>query len=374
MPHARRTSIWPFVILAAVAGAAAGRLIGVPSTSVNDPSAPPREITARGDLASDEQSTIEISERVSPSVVYITNIAVGRDRYNFNAIEIPQGTGSGFVWSAEGYIVTNFHVLENASAARVTLSNHKTYDAKPVGGELTKDIAVLKIDAKGETLQPIPVGSSRDLVVGQKVFAIGNPFGLDQTLTTGVISALGREIRGPTNRIIAGTIQTDAAINPGNSGGPLLDSAGRLIGMTTSIVSPSGAYAGIGFAIPVDTIQTIVTQLIQHGRVVRPGLGILPDEGLIGRALAVHGVLFTRVIPGSGAEHAGLRATRISETDTIQLGDVIEKIDDTKIDSLDDLHKFLDAHKVGDEVRVTVRRNGKLETFSVPLQDVSVSR
>src|SRR5688572_20773324 len=230
--------------------------------------AEPRAITPRGDLSSDEQSTIELFKRTSPSVVHVTSVDVRRGRLSLNMFEIPQGTGSGFIWDSEGHVVTNFHVIQNGSRAEVTLNDNTVWRASIVGTAPDKDVAVLKIDAPRDKLTKIMVGVSNNLQVGQKVFAIGNPFGLDQTLTTGVISGLGREIQSVTKRPIQGVIQTDAAINPGNSGGPLLDSAGRLIGVNTAIYSPSGAYAGIGFAVPVDIVNRIVPQLVSHGKVV----------------------------------------------------------------------------------------------------------
>jgi len=213
--------------------------------------AEPRAITARGELADDEQSTISMFKMVSPSVVFVTSLAQQTDFFNFRALEIPQGAGSGFIWDNNGYVVTNYHVMMNAQRARVTLADGSVRTGLLVGTEPDKDIAVLKIDAPKSLLPPIPLGTSEKLEVGQKVYAIGNPFGFDQTLTTGIISGLGREIMAATRRPIQGVIQTDAAINPGNSGGPLLDSAGRVIGVNTAILSPSGAYAGIGFAVPL---------------------------------------------------------------------------------------------------------------------------
>ena len=239
------------------------------------PAAPPRAITPRGDLAADEKSTIELFREASPSVAYITTLAVRRDRFSLNVTEIPQGTGSGFLYDDQGHVVTNFHVIQDADEARVTLADGSTYDGFLVGTEPDLDLAVLRIRAAPGRLKPLPLGTSGDLEVGQKVFAIGSPFGLDQTLTTGVISGLGREIQAVTGRAIRGVIQTDAAINPGNSGGPLLDSAGRLIGVNTAIYSPSGTYAGVGFAVPVDLVNRAVPQLIQHGKVARPGTGHL---------------------------------------------------------------------------------------------------
>lgn len=228
----------------------------------HDPDAVPRAITPRGDLAQDEQTTIDLFRNASPSVVYITTVALRTDRYSLNLFEIPRGTGSGFVWDDEGHIITNFHVIRGASAARVTLADHTTWEARPAGTAPHQDLAMLHINAPRHRLRPLAIGTSSGLQVGQKVFAIGNPFGLDQTLTTGIISALGREITSGTGRTIRGVIQTDAAINPGNSGGPLLDSAGRLIGVNTAIYSPSGSSAGIGFAVPVDTVNQVASQLL----------------------------------------------------------------------------------------------------------------
>ena len=234
----------------------------------------PRAITPRGDLAEDEKTTIQIYEQASKSVVFITRLRLQRDYLSLNVQQVPEGTGSGFVWDKAGHIVTNYPVIQGADSAQVTLADHSSWKARTVGAYPDKDLAVLRIDAPADKLFPIAVGTSQDLKVGQKVFAIGNPFGLDQTLTTGVISALNREIESVTHRPIQGMIQTDAAINPGNSGGPLLDSAGRLIGVNTAISSPSGASAGIGFAIPVDEVNRVVPQLIAHGKVTRPGLGV----------------------------------------------------------------------------------------------------
>ncbi|MCZ6452167.1 MAG: trypsin-like peptidase domain-containing protein, partial [Deltaproteobacteria bacterium] len=225
--------------------------------------AAPREITPRGKLSVEESLTIALFRKASPSVVNITTLTVRRDVFTLNLLEIPEGTGSGFVWDNAGHIVTNYHVIQNADVAQVTLADQSTLKARRIGVAPDKDLAVLQIDVAKSRLRPIPIGSSNNLRVGQKVYAIGNPFGLDQTLTTGVISALGREIESVTRRPIRGVIQTDAAINPGNSGGPLLDSAGRLIGVNTQIFSPSGASVGIGFAIPVDTVNRVVPQLIR---------------------------------------------------------------------------------------------------------------
>ena len=234
-----------------------------------------RLVTPRGELAANETATIQLFEQASPSVVYITTLAQQRDLFR-NVVEVPQGTGSGFIWDDRGHVVTNFHVIQNAlqnrGLARVTLSDQSSWEASLVGVAPEYDIAVLRINAPRTKLQPILIGTSNDLKVGQTVFAIGNPFGLDQTLTTGVVSALGRTIQSVTRQPIGDVIQTDAAVNPGNSGGPLLDSAGRLVGVNTAIYSPSGAYAGIGFAVPVDLVKRTVEQLVASGRAGRPQL------------------------------------------------------------------------------------------------------
>jgi S1-C subfamily serine protease len=336
---------------------------------LHNPNAVPRTVTPRGDLAEDEKSTIELFSRVSPSVVYITSLRVRRD-FSFNVMKIPQGAGSGFVWDANGYIVTNYHVIQGAQAADVTLADHSTWSAELVGTEPDKDLAVLKIKAPPERLPAIAVGTSSDLVVGQKVFAIGNPFGFDQTLTTGIISGLGREIESVTSRPIAGVIQTDAAINPGNSGGPLLDSSGRVIGINTAIVSPSGAYAGVGFAVPVDAVNRIVPQIIRDGRVRKAGLGITPAEDSIAKRLGVEGVLILGVERGSAADKAGLRPTRVDARGTILLGDVIVAIDGDPVRQLRDLFRILDAHEVGDAVELQVRRPDGQVAVKTVLQEL----
>jgi len=327
----------------------------------------PRVVTPRGDLSSEEQSTIELFREVSPSVVHVTSVDVRRGRLSLNMFEIPKGTGSGFVWDASGHVVTNFHVIQNGSRAEVTLHDNTVWRAEIVGTAPDKDLAVLKIDAPREKLRAIAVGTSANLLVGQKVFAIGNPFGLDQTLTTGVISGLGREIQSVTRRPIQGVIQTDAAINPGNSGGPLLDSAGRLIGVNTAIYSPSGAYAGIGFAVPVDTVNRIVPQLIAHGKVVRPGLGVVPAPAQIARQLGLEGVLIQTVPPGSAAEEAGLVGFTQGARGMV-VGDLIVAIDGQTVRELNDLYRELDKHSVGDVVTLDVVRAGEKRKVKVTLQ------
>jgi S1-C subfamily serine protease len=333
------------------------------------PEVKPVAVTARGDLAADEQSTIALFRSASPAVVYITNIEVRRNIFSLNIHEIPQGTGSGFIWDKQGRIVTNYHVIESASRVEVTLADRSTWKATLVGVAPDKDLAVLQISAPAEKLAPLPLGESHNLLVGQKVFAIGNPFGLDQSLTSGIVSALGREIQSATGRTIQGVIQTDAAINPGNSGGPLLDSAGRLIGVNTAIYSPSGGSAGIGFAVPVDVVARVIPEIIQHGRLSRPGLAIAVADDQITRRVGVTGVLVMNVQPGSSAEAAGLRGTRRIQGE-IAFGDVILAVDGHTVSSFDDLRNILDHYKVGDTVSLTILREDRQMPLRVVLEEV----
>jgi len=342
----------------------------VDSASLNDPRAAVRAVSPRSDLASAEKAVIALFRQASPSVLHITAISVQRDLFTLNLYQIPEGTGSGFVWDHSGNIITNFHVIQNADVAQVTLGDQTTWKARRVGVAPDKDIAVLRIDAPTNRLQPIPIGTSKDLQVGQSVFAIGNPFGLDQSLTTGVISALGREIESVTRRPIQGVIQTDAAINPGNSGGPLLDSAGRLIGVNTAIYSPSGVSAGIGFAIPVDTVNRIVSELIRYGKVTRPGIGVQIAEEQIADRLGVKGILIVDVVPGSAAAKAGIRPTRREGSGRVRLGDVITAVDGKKVESANELFILLENYKVGDVVSISLLRDGKVAQTKVTLEAV----
>ncbi len=321
-------------------------------------------------LLPEEKATIRLFKKSMRSVVYITTLVVRRGFFNLNVTKIPAGTGSGFFWDTEGHIVTNYHVIRGADAARITLSDGSTYDATLVGAAPDKDIAVLMIDAPKDKLKALRIGSSHDLEVGQRVHAIGNPFGLDQTLTMGIISALGREIQSMTRRPIQDVIQTDAAINPGNSGGPLLDSSGRLIGVNTQIYSPSGAFAGIGFAVPVDIVKRIVPELILHGKVTRPGLGILPARDEVTRQVGVEGVLILNVTKNSSADKAQLRPTRRDRFGRIHLGDILTGIDDRQIRELNDLFKALDKYKVGDTVTLTYLRDKKKRQTRLKLQSL----
>ncbi len=334
-----------------------------------DPKAIPRAVTARGDLAGDEKNTIEIFESTSPSVVYITSVELRRSLFSLNIHEIPRGTGSGFVWDDEGRIVTNYHVIEDATRIEVTLSDNSTWKATLVGVAPDKDLAVIRISAPSEGLKPIPVGDSRNLQVGQKVFAIGNPFGLDQTITSGIVSALGREIQSATGRTIQGVIQTDAAINPGNSGGPLLDSAGRLIGVNTAIYSPVGVYAGIGFAVPVEEVNRVVPEIIRHGRVIRPGIGVTIAHERISKRLGVKGILIINVQPGSNAEESGLRGTLRKGAELI-LGDIITSVNGKTVTTLEGLIAEFENLHVGEEVVLGVIRSNEHSEVRVTLEEV----
>jgi len=328
-----------------------------------------RPITSRAfELGADERTTIAVFEQAARSVVFIANSAIRRGVWTLNVFEVPQGSGSGVVWNEHGYIVTNFHVIYSADAITVTLADRTEHRARVVGIDPDHELVVLQIHTAGDRLAPVPIGTSRDLRVGQKVLAIGNPFGLDQSLTTGVVSAVGRTIRSMSNRTIDGVIQTDAAINPGNSGGPLLDSAGRLVGINTQIISPSGAYAGVGFAVPVDTINRVVPDLIKYGKVIRPGLGItlVPDE--IAMRLKVSGLIIGRVIPGGPGEAVGLQGLREDRTGTIALGDVISKVDGHSVKIADELFTILDHHAVGDRVTIEFIREGHAKQATIVLQ------
>lgn len=332
--------------------------------------AQPRAITPRGDLAADEQTTIAIFEAANPSVVYITTTRQVLDLWTRNLMEIPRGTGSGFIWDERGHVVTNYHVIEGARSAHVRLWDQRHYDAVMVGASPEHDLAVLRINVPIARPAPVSIGTSHDLRVGQKVLAIGNPFGLDYTLTTGVISALDRSIEADGGGTIEHLIQTDAAINPGNSGGPLIDSAGRLIGINTAIFSPSGAFAGIGFAVPVDTVNRIVPDLIAHGRYVRPTLGITADDDVGERLLSemgVSGVLVLKVQPGSAADRAHIKGTQVTAEGGIIVGDVIQAVDDNPVTGIDELIDALDTHTIGDRVELKVYRNGVTQTLPVVL-------
>jgi S1-C subfamily serine protease len=310
-------------------------------------------------LLEDERNTIDVVKKCRNSVVYITNIQLVRDFWYGTEREIPRGAGSGFVWDRQGHIVTNFHVIEDGVEFQVTLPNQEQRPAKLVGKDESKDIAVLKLEGNLSSLSPLTPGSSRDLEVGQKTIAIGNPFGFDYTVTKGIVSALGRKISGAGGVSIRDMIQTDASINPGNSGGPLLDSAGRLIGMNTQIVSPSGESSGVGFAIPVDTIAKVVPELIRSGKVSRPGLGVSFVNDAFARRAGIEGVVILEVPGGSPAEKAGLRGVRRDRYGRQFVTDVITAVDRTPVKTYDDLFTALENRKIGDIVTLTVERDEK---------------
>ncbi len=346
-------------------------MMGVPNPFYNPfsrPAAVPRPVTPPpGDLGGEEKANIEIFQKVAPSVVFITRSALLRDRFSFDIFEVPEGSGSGFIWDHDGHIVTNFHVVYEADSLSVTLQNQKTYEATPVGSDPDKDLAVIRIGASKSELQPVMIGASEDLKVGQKVLAIGNPFGLDSTLTTGVISALGRTIKSISERTIYDVIQTDAAINPGNSGGPLLDSFGRLIGVNTAILSRTGSSAGIGFAVPVDTVNRIVPQLISKGNVPRPFLGVSLMPDYHAKNFDVEGAIILNVYPGKPADEAGLIGIQESRSGEAVLGDVIVGVDGEDIQNNDDLLRVIDKHAPGDTITLTVLRNDAERLVTVEL-------
>jgi S1-C subfamily serine protease len=329
----------------------------------------PRPVTVRGELASDEKSTISLFERTRDSVVFISTSAVVQDFWSRNVMSVPRGTGSGFIWDDAGHVVTNYHVIEGASEATVKLADGTDYKCSLVGASPAHDIAVLKIGSGYKRPPPVPLGTSHDLRVGQKVFAIGNPFGLDWTLTSGLVSALNRSLPGERGSLVEHLIQTDAAINPGNSGGPLLDSAGRLIGINTAIYSPSGTSAGIGFAVPVDTVNRVVPQLIRLGKYVRPSLGLRMDEELnqrLSRALEVRGVVVMR--SPSAQLAPGLQESTLARDGSFFLGDIITAVNGKPVQTIRQLALQLDELRVDDKVTLSILRKGKPLTLNTRLQ------
>jgi S1-C subfamily serine protease len=301
-------------------------------------------------------------------VVHITTLVnEAADVFGLDVQQVPAGTGSGFVWDNKGRIVTNFHVIRGADVAQVVLSDHSAWKARLVGASPEEDLAVLAIDAPADRLTPIQIGTSHDLQVGQSVFAIGNPFGLDHTLTTGIVSALGREIGSEGGRTVKGLIQIDAPINPGNSGGPLLDSSGRLIGVNSAIVSPSGAFSGVGFAISVDKVNHVVTNLIRHGKLLRPTLGLEPAPDQWMAELGLRGVLVLTVAPDGPAAKAGVKPTHRMPDGQVVLGDMILSIDGQPVTSNDDVFGILEQHQVGDTVSIVLYRGGQKREVKVAL-------
>jgi S1-C subfamily serine protease len=323
-------------------------------------------------LSSEERRDIDVFRRASSSVVFITNFTRQIDFFSFDAVDTPSGTGSGFVWDHDGHIVTNYHVIEDGSKFSVTIGDAE-YDATVIGAAPDKDVAVLKVEAPAGKLTPLVVGKSSDLVVGQRVLAVGNPFGFDHTLTTGVVSGLGRELRSPSGRRIRDVIQTDAAINPGNSGGPLLDSSGRLIGINSAIYSPSGASAGISFAVPIDTVSRLVPQLIRYGRIKQPGLaGASLVSDAIARANGIEGVAIYQVEDGSPCDAAGLAGISVSRRGRPRLGDVIVAVDGKKVRNQQDLYDAFESAGVGATVRLEVAdgRSDKRREVRMKLDDL----
>src|SRR6266478_1801066 len=328
-------------------------------------------------IATDEQNNIEIYRTLSPGVVNVHSTSYARDFFGF--VEPQEGSGSGSIIDQNGNILTNYHVIEGAQKLAVSFGGQKNYAAKVVGGDPDTDLAVIKlIETPKEALTIVPLGDSDKLEVGQKVLAIGNPFGLDRTLTTGVISGLQRPIRARNGRPIEGAIQTDASINPGNSGGPLLDSHGRMIGINSQILSPSGASAGVGFAVPVNIAKRIVPELVRSGEIRRPKLGITTRdvEALKNQVeLPVSdGVLIYQVAPGGAAANAGLHGLTQTENGDVEIGDVIVGIDNEKVANTDDLYRILNKHAVSDLVQVQIVRNGRRTSVPVRLTETPDTR
>ncbi len=318
-------------------------------------------------MSAEEKRDVEVFRRARASVVYITSLALRRSPLSFDVQQIPQGTGSGFVWDQDGHIVTNFHVTQEGDAFSVTLGDQSEWEAKVAGAAPDKDVAVLRIKAPRERLVPLVRGNSHGLAVGQRVLAVGNPFGLDHSLTVGVVSALGRELRSPSGRRIRDVIQTDAAINPGNSGGPLLDSSGRLIGVNTAIFSPSGASAGIGFAVPVDTVTRLVPQLIAKGRIETAGIGVTLIPQRYNAQLGIDGVGIADVVPNGPAARAGIQGAQVTRARRVILGDRIVAVDGKPVKSEDDLRDAFEAVGVGRSVTLTLAKGDERRDVKVPL-------
>jgi len=341
---------------------------GLFADSLHRPGTPPREVTAAAELLPSERATVAIFEKASPSVVHIETTELRRQMFSRRVSESPQGTGSGFVWNDDGYIVTNYHVVRGSERIFVSGNNFTRVQAQVVGYDQVTDLAVVKLLEPQAALSALPVGSSYDLRVGQNVYAIGNPFGLDQTLTTGVISGLDREILSVSGTPIHGVVQTDAAINPGNSGGPLMDSSGRLIGVYTAIHSPSGASAGVGFAVPVDTVNRVVPQIISKGQPDRPTLGVwlVPDRWTYERGIP--GVLLSEVRENGPAWRAGLRGLTQTSDGKIRLGDSVIAINGRPVRTQDEFRRQLSSYPPGEVVQLIVERDGEQREVSVELE------
>jgi S1-C subfamily serine protease len=358
-----------FTALLATGLVLAWRLWPTPAPG-NDPAATSRPIAPAGPPTSEEQKRIEIFSKAKFSVVNITSAQLRRDNFTLNVQEVPKGTGTGFIWDEKGHVVTNYHVVEGADHVFVRLDDQTISRVAPaqVRYDAANDLAVLLTDIPESKRKPIPLGESSKLQVGQTVLAIGNPFGLDHSLTSGIVSALGRDIRSEGGRVVRGLIQTDAPINPGNSGGPLLDSSGRLIGVTTAIISPSGGSSGVGFAIPVDLVNRVIPRLLKGAKESRPGVGIVEAPDQWAQQRGIDGVLIINVIPGSPAEKAQLHPTFRDEDGRLHLGDIIVGIDDHRIHSANELYSLLaDHYKVGQEIAVHVQRDGEEQTAKLTL-------
>jgi S1-C subfamily serine protease len=336
----------------------------------------PHDIQAAVAFTPDEEINIRVYRAASPAVVNITTIAVA---YDFFLNPLPkEGTGSGAIIDRSGHILTNFHVIDGARRLEVTLADGSKWPARPVGADPSNDLAVIKIDAPVEKLTVIPLGDSSKLLVGQKVLVIGNPFGLDRTLTVGIVSSLGRSIRADNGRLIRGIIQTDAAINPGNSGGPVLNSSAEVIGVSTAIFSPSGGSVGVGFAVPIDTAKRIISELIDRGYVARPYLGIAGHEIVPALVQALRlpvkeGIMVVEVTPGSPAQRAGIRggdrSVQVGNMIVRVGGDIITEVDQVKVRTFEELSDFIDAKQPGDTVALTFNRQGKFNVVEVRLRE-----
>lgn len=326
-------------------------------------------------LLPDERNTIEVFQKTSSKVVYVHRLATVTNR-SLQKAHVPDGAGSGIIWDNKGHVVTNFHVINGADDLAITLGNI-TVPAKVIGAEPRKDIAVLEIKSSKalhylQTYQPFEIVHLNDLIVGQKAVAIGNPFGLDHSLSKGVVSALGRQVPGIGGVTIHNMIQTDTPINPGNSGGPLLNSAGQLIGLNTMIFSPSGSSAGVGFAVPAEDIQRIVSQIINHGRVILSGIGIQRVEPNVAQKLGVKkGVLIADVLPHTPAEHAKLHGTHRNSWGRIVLGDVIVGVNAHPVDNYDNLYHMLSEIKVGEQVTLSIQRGNKQMDIKMKTIDIA---
>jgi S1-C subfamily serine protease len=329
----------------------------------------PRPVAPRSDLAESERATIQLFERVSPSVVQVVGASLAANTSDMEGEGVREQTGTGFVWDGAGHIVTNNHVVSGTKEVAVRLASGEVIGATIVGAAPNYDLAIVRLRTTGRLPAPIAVGTSADLKVGQAAFAIGNPFGLDQSLSTGVISALKRRLPTSAGREIGNVVQTDAAVNPGNSGGPLLDSAGRLIGVTTAIISPSGSNAGIGFAIPVDTVNRVVPELIRNGRVPTPGIGIVAANEAVATRLGIEGVIVVRALPGSPAAAAGLHGIEQPN----ELGDVIVSANGQPTRRLSDLTDQLESVGVGKDIELSVKRDDRPVTLRVRVEDVGRS-